>query len=162
MNDYIKYIGVSEDLPTDIKYFKEETIDSILLKKENSKPIENIVSLMASTKINSIKLLNTPMRISNEGKRLSGKKILVDINILYTIRYTSNTLEKYLYLLKHDVNKILYIVVPKEIDDCKIEDCVRRKKIQVHPYIEDLYIENRCGSSVYIRTLLLLNTLIKT
>ncbi|MEG0857420.1 MAG: hypothetical protein RSG52_13175 [Terrisporobacter sp.] len=161
MNDHIKYIGINEDLPTDIKYFKEEIVDGILFKKEIAKPIEEVVSLSVNSKISSIKLINTSIRTSNEGKKLSGKKLLVEVKLSYTVRYTSNTIEKYLYLLKNDITKIMYIVVPKEIDDCKIEDFVRKKKIQVQPFVEDLYIENRCSSSVYIRTLLLLNANIK-
>ncbi|MEF9992485.1 MAG: hypothetical protein RSD22_10995 [Romboutsia sp.] len=161
MNDHIKYIGINENLPTDIKYFKEEIVDGIFLKKEISRPIEEVVSLAVNSKINSIKLINTSVRTSNEGRKLSGKKLLVEVTLSYTVRYTSNTIEKYLYILKNDITKIVYIVVPKEIDDCKIEDFVRKKKVQVQPFIEDLYIENRCDSSVYIRTLLLLNANIK-
>lgn len=162
MNDYINYIGISEDLPIDIKYFKEEVIDSVFFKKENAKPIENIVSASVDSKINTIKLLNTSMRTSNEGKKLTGKKLLVEMNLSYSVKYTSSALEKYLYILKSEITKIIYIVVPKEIDDCNIEDFVRRKKIQVQSLVEDLYIERRTEDSVYIRTLLLLNANIKT
>lgn len=162
MNGYINYVGISEDLPIDIKYFKEEVIDNVFFKKENARPIENIVSASVDSKINTIKLLNTSMRTSNEGKKLTGKKLLVEINLSYSVKYTSSSLEKYLYILKNEVTKIIYIVVPKEIDDCNIEDFVRRKKIQVQSLIEDLYIEIRSEDSVYIRTLLLLNANIKT
>ncbi|MGL4910910.1 MAG: hypothetical protein ACRC3Y_00630, partial [Romboutsia sp.] len=108
------------------------------------------------------KLLNTQVRTSNEGKKLSGKKLLVELNISYNIKYTSNSLEKYLYVLKSNITKIMYIVVPKEIDEVNIEDFIRRKKIQVQSFVEDLYAERRTENSVYIRTLLLLNANIKS
>lgn len=162
MNDYINYVGVNEDLPINIKYFKEELIDNIFFKKEDAKPIEKIVSSSIDLKVKSIKLLNTPIRTSNEGKKLSGKKLLVELNISYNIKYTSNSLEKYLYVLKNNITKIMYIVVPKEIEEVSIEDFVRRKKIQVQSFVEDLYVEKRNENSVYIRTLLLLNANIKS
>ncbi|MGL4911001.1 MAG: hypothetical protein ACRC3Y_01085, partial [Romboutsia sp.] len=78
------------------------------------------------------------------------------------IKYTSNSLEKYLYVLKNNITKIMYIVVPKEIDEVNIEDFIRRKKIQVQSFVEDLYVQRRNENSVYIRTLLLLNANIKS
>lgn len=161
MNDYINYIGVNEDLPINIEYFKEELIDHLFFKKDGVKPIDKIISASVDLKVNSIKLLNTPLRTSNEGKKLSGKKLLVELDICYNIKYTSNSLEKYLYVLKNSLTKIMYIVIPKEIDETNIEDLIRRKKIQIQSFIEDLYVEKRSENSVYIRTLLLLNANIK-
>ncbi|MGL5694382.1 MAG: hypothetical protein ACRCXA_09905, partial [Peptostreptococcaceae bacterium] len=161
MNDYINYIGINEDLPTNIKYFKEELIDNVFFKSEDANPIEKIISSSIDLRVKSIKLLNTSVRTSNEGKKLSGKKLLVELNIQYSIKYTSNSLEKYLYVLKNNITKIMYIVVPKEIDEVNIEDFIRRKKIQVQSFVEDLYVQRRNENSVYIRTLLLLNANIK-
>lgn len=162
MNEYINYIGISEQLPTDIKYFKEELFSNVVLKKENSKPIGDIVSVSVDTKINSTKLLNTSERTSNEGKKLTGKKLLIEVSLSYNIKYTSNTMEKYLYILKHNITKIVYIVVPKEIDETLIEDFVRRKKVQLQYFVEDLYVQKRTDDSIYLRTLLLLNANIKS
>ncbi|MGL4800954.1 MULTISPECIES: hypothetical protein [Peptostreptococcaceae] len=157
MNEYINYIGISESLPVDIKYFKEDLVDDIFYKKENSKPIGEIISASIDLNINSIKLLNTSTRTSNEGRKFTGKKLLIEVCLNYSIKYTSNTIEKYLYILKNEVTKIMYISVPKEINNYDIEDFVRRKKIQIQSFVEDLYVEKRSSDSIYVRSLLLIN-----
>lgn len=161
MNSYTNYIGVSDNLPINIKYFKEDLFDVIFFKKPNSKDIYDIVSVSVDSNVNSMKLLNTPIRTSNEGSKLSGKKLFVELDLSYSIKYTTNSVEKYLYILNSSTTKIVYIVVPSEIDDISIEDLVRRKKIVVQPYIEDLYADIRTPDSIYIRTLLLTNIHIK-
>ncbi|MGL4912108.1 MAG: hypothetical protein ACRC3Y_06680 [Romboutsia sp.] len=162
MADCINYGGISTNLPVNIKYFKEELFDNIFSKKGKSQPIDEIVSATVDSKIHSVKLLNTPVRTSNEGKKLTGKKLLVELTLSYNIKYTTNSLEKYLYILKNDVTKIIYIVVPKEIDDNDIDDFLRKKKIQIQSYINDLYVEKRNEDNVYVRTLMLLNANVKS
>lgn len=161
MNEYINYIGISNQLPTDIKYFKEELFSDIIIKSNKLRAIGDIVSVAVDTKIDSTKILNTSERTSNEGRKLSGKKLLVEVNLSYNIKYTSNTIEKYLYIIKHNITKIVYIVVPKEIENTLIEEFLRHKKIQVQHFIEDLYAQKRTDNSIYLRTLLLLNANIK-
>ncbi|MGL5381199.1 hypothetical protein [Clostridium sp.] len=161
MNSYTNYIGISDDLPINIKYFKEDLFDVMCFKKPNAKDIYDIVSVSVDSNVNSIKVLNTPIRTSNEGSKLSGKKLLVELDFSYSIKYTTNSIEKYLYILNSNTTKIVYIVVPSEIDDIPIEDFVRRKKVVIQPYIEDLYADIRTPDSIYIRTLLLTNIHIK-
>ncbi len=157
ISNLIDYIGIDKDLPKGIKYFKEELFSNVISNSNLSKPIENIISASVDCNINSVKLINTQVRTSNEGQKLTGKKLLVEINILYRIKYLSDSKEKYLYILKERSTKVMYIVLPKTIDDCKIEDLVRRGKIKVECYVEDLYVDKRKDNSVYIRNLLLLN-----
>lgn len=125
------------------------------------KPVVSIISVSADCQINSMKLLNTSVRTSNEGQRLSGKKLLVELNILYRIKYISDPKEKYLYILKENFTKIMYIVLPSSINGFKIEDLVRQNKIKVTPYIEDLYVDQRNNNYIYIRNLILLNAMYK-
>ncbi|MGL4912857.1 MAG: hypothetical protein ACRC3Y_10570 [Romboutsia sp.] len=161
MNNYINYIGLNDNLPINIKYFKEELFDVMCVKKPNAKTICDIVSVSIDCSINSIKLLNTATRTSNEGNKLSGKKLLIELDFSYSIKYTTDSVEKYLYILNSNTTKIIYIVVPTEIDNVPIEDLVRKKKINVQTYIEDLYADIRSPDEVYIRTLLLTNVNIK-
>lgn len=153
----IDYIGVNENLPTNIKYFKEELFYTSLNKKKESQNIHKIISVASEVKVNSLKLINTQTRVSNEGQKLSGKKLLVELNIFYRIKYITNSKEKYLYVLKSNSTKVMYIAVPKEINNCKIEELLRKRKLTVEPYIEDLYANVRSFEEVYIRSLLLLN-----
>lgn len=157
ISNLIDYIGIDKDLPKDIKYFKEELFSNVISSSNLNKPILSIISASVDCNINSIKLINTQVRTSNEGQKLTGKKLLVEINISYKIKYLSDSKEKYLYILKERCTKVVYIVLPKSIGDYKIEDLVRRKKIKVRSYVENLYVEKRKDNSLYIRNLLLLN-----
>lgn len=158
----IDYVGVCSDLPTDIKYFKEELIDIVVHKNDDGKDIHNIISVSVDCDINSMKIVNTKSSTSNEGQRLSGKKLLIDVSLNYRIKYTANTKEKYIYILKGSTTKIMYIVVPKGKGDVKIDDLIRRKKITVEPIVEDIYVCSRGIDQVYLRTLLLLNANVKS
>lgn len=155
--DGVDYIGVDERLPTDIKYFKEELISTVFKKNSENTDIHSIVSVSVDCSIKSLKIINTPMRVSNDGQRLSGKKLLVEISLNYRIKYISNSKKQYIYILKPVINKVFYIVVPKEIENQKIEDLLRRRKIGVNSYVEDLYVHKIDKNNIYIRTLLLLN-----
>lgn len=155
--DCIDYIGINENLPTDIKYFKEELVTNILKKSLDGKDIHNIVSVSVDCDVNSMKIINTPIRVSNEGQRLSGKKLLVEVSLHFRIKYTTNIKQQYIYILKTTVNRVFYIVVPQEINGKKIEDLFRQRKLYITPYIEDIYSRTIDSNSIYIRTLLLLN-----
>lgn len=155
--DGIDYIGIEERLPTNIKYFKEELVTTVFKKNSENKDIHNIISASVDCNINSLKIIDTAVRVSNEGQRLSGKKLLVEVMLNYRIKYLSNSEKQYIYILKPVINKVFYIVTPKELNGHKIEDLLRQKKISVSPYVEDLYVETRDLNSIYIRTLLLLN-----
>lgn len=161
MDNFINYIGVSNNLPVNISYFKEELFTLICEKKPNAKNIETIISSSIDCTISSISLLDTPIRTSNEGNKLSGKKLIVELDISYGIKYTSDLKEKFLYLLNTCTKKIIYVVVPTEINGVPIEDLLRKKKIGVKPFIEDLYTDSRNPNEVYIRTLLLTTVYIK-
>lgn len=157
----IDYIGISNNLPTDITYFKEELFDTTIYNTKEGACISKVISASVDCSINSMKLLNTSVRTSNEGQKLTGKKLLIEVNLSYRIKYISSTKEKYLYVLKNNTTKVIYIVLPKYIEDLKIEELVRRKKIKIEPYIEDLYVSCRNTGGIYIRTLLLLNAQVK-
>ncbi|MGL6105710.1 hypothetical protein [Romboutsia sp.] len=161
ITNFIDYIGIDENLPTNIKYFKEDLLDTVFSKKDETKEIHTIISTSVDCNVNSIKLVNTSSRTSNEGQKLSGKKLLVEVKLSYRIKYTTNTKETSLYILKTSHTKVIYIVVPREINGFKIEDLVRKNKVSVETFIEDLYVSSRGPNSIYIRTLLLVNARLK-
>lgn len=162
MSKSIDYIGIDNNLPTNIKYFKEEIFGITVQKSKSNVDIHKIISVSIDCKINSIKLVNTQVRTSNEGQKLTGKKLLVELNFIYRIKYISTSKEKYLYILKENATKVIYVVLPQYIDDTRIEDIIRKKKVKIDTYIEDLYAECRSYEQVYLRTLVLVNASIKT
>lgn len=157
MNDYIEYIGICENLPTDIKYFKEELFDTIITKENRDRLIKSIISVEIDCKVISTKLVNTDIRTSNEGQKLSGKKMLVEILISYRIKYLADGFQNYLYILKSKRTKVVYVVLPRKIKDIDIEYIVRRNKIHIDTLTEDIYAEVRGENQIYIRGLILIN-----
>lgn len=157
----IDYVGISSDLPVDIKYFKEELFDTNIITKQSNKEINKIISVSVNCTTNSIKLVNTKSSTSNEGQTLTGKKLLIELTLNYRIKYTTNSLEKYIYVLKNSITKIMYIVVPSKFNDIRIEELIRKKKVSIEPIVEDIYACCRDSHTAYIRTLLLLNANIK-
>ena len=157
----IDYIGISTNLPTDIKFFKEELFSTSRFIKDNQPKIKKIISISIDSKIISTKIINTSKKVSNDGQKLSGKKLLVELNINYKIKYLSTNKEKCLYILKHNITKIIYIVIPSEVDNKTIEEIIRKKRMGIKTYIEDLYADIRDNEEIYIRNLILVNVFIK-
>lgn len=157
----IDYIGTCDDFPENISYFKEELITNTFKIKSDLKEIQKIISVSVDYEILTLKLLNTQIRTSNEGQKLSGKKLLVEIKFTYKIKYLSDLKEKYLYLLKSSLTKVFYIVLPREYENFKIEEIIRKKALGVKVYIEDIYAQKRKEKEIYIRKLVLVNAFIK-
>ena len=127
MFNFIDYIGVSTNLPKDIKYFKEELTSTNCIIGENSLDINRIISVSVDTKVISMKLINTVVRTSKQSQKLKGRKLLVELDIYYKIKYLSDERERYLYIIKENITKAIYIVLPSIIEDEKIEELVRKK-----------------------------------
>lgn len=161
MFNSIDYIGISTSLPKDIKYFKEELFSTDCIVKENILKVDKIISVCVDTKIISMKLINTQVKSSNEGQKLRGRKLLVELSINYKIKYVSDGIDRYLYMMKHNITKAIYVVLPQKIKEEKIEELIRKKKIGVQVFIEDLYAKVRAPEYIYIRNLVLVNLYIK-
>lgn len=158
---FVEYIGLSENLPNEISFFKEELVNTTVKLKEELNDILKIISVSVDYEIRSMKLVNTAVRTSNEGQRLSGKKLLVEINFKFRIKYLSNSKEKYLYLIKSGLNKVIYVVLPREYENYKIEEIARKKAIGVKVHIEDIFSKIRNEREIYIRNLVLIDVFIK-
>lgn len=161
MFNSIDYIGVSTNLPKDIKYFKEELVSTSYTLNEDALDIDKIISVSIDTKITSIKLINTAVRTSSEGQKLMGRKILIELSINYKIKYLSDGKEKYLYMLKESMTKAMYVVLPSTIKEEKIEELLRKKRVGAQVFVEDLYAKLRNKKEIYIRNLILINLFIK-
>lgn len=153
--DHIDYIGIDENFPTDLKYFTENLITHTINSKDHLKDVNKIISVALDSRIDSIKIINTPIRISNEGQKLSGKKVLAEIQFSIKIKYITNSKEQYIFFFKQDILKVFYIVVPSEINGVKVEELVRKRKLSLKIYIEDIYADVR-DNDIYLRMLVVL------
>lgn len=158
----IEYIGVNTDLPEDIKYFKEVLINEDYYIKSNLNNLKKIVSVSIDYDIDLIKIINTERKISTENQSLSGKKALVELNLKYKIKYTDDNNKNKIYILKKNNTRAIYISLPIEIDNLKIEEINRMNKLEPEVFIEDLYAKIKNENTLYIRSLVLVNIKIKS
>lgn len=158
---FVEYIGKSENLPNEICFFKEELVVNNIKLKNELKDVLKVISVSVDYEIRSIKLLNTATRTSNEGQRLSGKKLLVEIEFKFRVKYLSHSREKYLYLIKSSLSKVMYVVVPKTYKTYTIEEIVRKKGLGVKVHIEDIFSKVRGDREIYIRNLVLVDVFVK-
>ncbi len=154
MKKNINYIGISKNLPKNIKYFKEDIFTTMIPIKSHN--IDEIISISLDHKIVSTKIINTDIRVSNEGQRLTGKKFLIELNIIFRIKYTSSNIKKYIYVLNYKTPKVIYIVLPTEVNNESINTIIRKNKFKIDFFVEDIYAQIR-ENNIYIKCLNLTN-----
>lgn len=154
MKKNINYIGISKNLPKNIKYFKEDIFTTMIPIKSHN--IDEIISISLDHKIISTKIINTDVRVSNEGQRLTGKKFLIELNIIFRIKYTSSNIKKYIYVLNYKTPKVIYIVLPTEVNNESINTIIRKNKFKIDFFVEDIYAQIR-ENNIYIKCLNLTN-----
>ncbi|MGL4731129.1 MAG: hypothetical protein ACRCW0_06065 [Clostridium sp.] len=153
----VEVVGISDRLPINPKYFKSILLNNEIFLSEDKPPINTLVTISLDATVGDIKIINTPIRTSNEGEKLLGKKLLVEINLKYKIQYTSYGREHYIYVLDHQTTKTTFIVLPETINEERIEDLLRKEKIEVRAYVEDIYVEVKNSSTLYTSLSLMVN-----
>ncbi|SJT68282.1 Uncharacterised protein [Clostridioides difficile] len=104
--------------------------------------IGSILSIIIDTEILSQRLVATNVGISNEGIINPGYKLMLSIKFKEKIRYSAKDCEESINVLRLESEIYSFsISLPCKIngiDTCELE---RRNKIEVIPYIEDIYTE---------------------
>lgn len=141
----IEVYGVSEHIPRDPYYFKE--FEFQINKKTDNIMMEKILSINVNIDVESVDIIKTPTMISDKGEFFSGYKLKVELIISAKIKYmVGNTLG----LIKENSIKTIYIVLPLEHEKINMVDLLRKKRIIVNSYIEDIYVELREEDIIYI------------
>lgn len=144
----IKNIYLTECFPKNPKYFAQENISHMIVLPEGKPPIGSILSIIMDAEIISQRLVQTNVGVSNEGVINPGYKLIVEIKFKQKIRYSTKNCEEYvnMFHLESEIYSFS-IALPCEIDGVNTCELERRNKIQVIPYIEDVYTEliNPCN-----------------
>lgn len=98
--------------------FKSSDISYILNLPCNSPEIHRIIRSIINPKINEISIINTPIGISNEGQKLTGKKALVIGYLCIKIEYETYDTQEPIYLVNFDIPFCEYIVINPMFDGC--------------------------------------------
>lgn len=134
----VKCSGIARNLPSDIKYFSDSIINSRILISNRKPPVDLILSIVANSRIGYTEIIDTPIKVSREGRILTGKKLIVEILINTQIKYKSNAVGLNICLEECNIIKTVSIVVPELIDGQSVNELIRRKRYGVTCYIEDI------------------------
>lgn len=122
--------------PEDIKYFKEELINQVLSISCNKPDIERVLDISVWPEIQDIHLVETKVGTSNEGQRLSGYKLVIDVKLKEKVTYVADEPTQSVHADQFEFLKSFFVIVPSVINGVSIHDLVRSSRLQVTPYIE--------------------------
>lgn len=123
-------------LPKESKYFKEELVSEILIIPPQKPEMERILDIMVWPEVVNIKLVDTPVGMSNEGQYLSGHKLVIEINLKEKVTYVACEPTQSVHAAHFETMKSVFVILPSKIDEKNICDLIRADRIQVTPYIE--------------------------
>lgn len=147
LDNGIDVFGVSENIVLKSEYFKE--FDAEFCDAIENEVIENLLSVSIMQRAGDIDIIKTPIMMSNEGIYLSGYKLKVELIIHIKLKYISKISPNKIGLYNKKRIKIVYIVVPLHYGRENVVDLLRRKRIIVNPYIEDIYCEIKDRNNIY-------------
>lgn len=153
----IKYNGISLAFPENIKYFTDFMVNRQLIVDKCKPNINTITASSIQVTISKVSLINTQIKRSFEGQHLSGKKLIVDTQILINTKYIGGEDIIDMYIERILILKHISIVVPAEVNGNKIEDIVRKDKFSITPYVENVLCEKKGSNVIDITASILLN-----
>ncbi|MGL6106066.1 hypothetical protein [Romboutsia sp.] len=159
--DGVEVIGIDDEFPDYLEYFQEELVCNTLYKPAESPSIHKIVSLSVDTSIVSSKVLDAPDRGLSNSKNYLNRRVFVEVNLYFRLKYTKNTTQQYIYTMNEEVTKVFYMSMPKYLDNTPIEDLLRHNKINITSYIADIYAKEKDENSIYTRVLLFISANLK-
>lgn len=142
--------GTSHQLPENPTYFSQFSISEILTLPDQKPDMEQLVSVTVKPEIIAFHLIDTPCMKSYEGQLLSGKKLIVELNLKEIITYVADKPSQSTHAAHFDKTlKSVFVVVPKEVSGTPIETLLKQKKLVVTPYIEDIFAMQRDERTVF-------------
>ena len=136
----LKYTGISDKLPEDLKYFSDKVLSYIITIPKDYLEIDEVLSVIAESTAKEIHLVNTSNNVSFEGRVLAGRKIIVTTVTSIKLKYKAEKLNTINSLNKLKIIRTIPIIVPEKINGENIENLIRREKYSTCIYIEDILL----------------------
>lgn len=151
----IDYSGVANknEFPTTPKSFKQFTVQENLVIPSVKPDIEQIVRVMAEVKITHTNVIITPISLSYEGQRLTGRKLIVEGELIQKIEYVADEPAQSVHAAHFTVPFSTYIV----LDSTDYSD---GDVVTVVPYIEDIYVKQIDKRTIFKNVTLFLHAII--
>lgn len=122
--------------PEELQYFKEEHINQCICIPEDKPNIDEIVDVFIHPEIIDMRILKSKDGISNEGQKLTGYKLVVQVKLNEKITYISDDGIQSVCALHYEILKSIFIILPEEVEGKSISDMFKSSRIIVNPFIE--------------------------
>lgn len=157
-NSLIQEIGVAEELPPNPLYFTQIAIQEMVSIPEEKPDMEAILSCMVEAIIISARLIETPCMKSYEGQLLSGRKLIIELKLDQKVTYVADVVSQSEHSAHFEnLFNSLFVVVPQRVGNIPIENLFKKGRINVTPYIEDIYCEMLDSRNIFKNITLLLD-----
>ncbi|MFD3156309.1 DUF3794 domain-containing protein [Haloimpatiens sp. FM7330] len=150
-NGMIEITGLCDTETIDLQdgdSWTQISVPVVLIIPDVKPDIEQVNSINISTKIIRKRVIETPAGTNEEGKILTGKKLIVEGLLCQTLSYTADVPEQSIHSVQLSVPFSAFIVVPA---DTNLDD-----NFEINACIEDVFIENICKRQVFENVTLLL------
>lgn len=138
-------------LPTNICYFFEGDFTEIIDLKNIENNIDTLISVSAFIDVIDYKLTKYNKSNAYSGISLPNNKLIVELNLIRHIKYTTDTKISMSSILTLDnLTKVISIGVPNKIDNIPIEDIIRRGELTITPYIENVFFKKVLNKNILI------------
>lgn len=142
VTNLVQGIGIADSFPEDPKYFTQLSIPETLIIPQTKPDMEQLLSVTVEAVVESMKLIETPIALSNEGQNLSGCKLIVELRLREKVKYVADEPTQPVHAAHYDnILKSIFIIVPCEVNGIPMREYLRRKRVVITPYIEDIYAE---------------------
>ncbi|MCM8709597.1 DUF3794 domain-containing protein [Clostridium sp. SYSU_GA19001] len=126
-------IAIKSDFPINPRSFKQFTVQEDLEIPSAKPDIEQIVRVIAQVVITNTRVIVTPVSTSYEGQILTGRKLIVEGELVQKIEYVADEPAQSVHAAHFTVPFSTYIVLDSSYTDGDI--------VTVVPYIEDIYVQ---------------------
>lgn len=141
VRNMVEGIGIADSFPEDPKYFTQLAIPETITIPEPKPDMEQLLSVAVDASIESVKLIETPIALSNEGQNLSGCKLIIELRLREKVKYVADEPTQTVHAAHFDVLKSIFVIVPCEVNGIPIRRLLERKRIIITPYVEDIYAD---------------------
>lgn len=114
------------------KYFTQLTSTQMLILPKNMPDIDQVISIIVEPNIISYKVINGMKGKSTEGEFLTGKELIVELELKKKVLYISNSVNKGLYLLETKSFDISYMIVPPFFEGTMIESLIKHNRFKLN------------------------------
>lgn len=136
----IKKNGISKHIPNVMEYFSQFDVKQTIDIPDPFPDISEVISVIITPRVISLKSVETIKGKSFEGENLSGCKLLLEVELNQKIMYVADNLQSSMHVIQNMSMKSVHIDVPRFIEGTKTELLVKYEKFKTNIFTQDIVI----------------------